>query len=92
MVQKVADRLIRANGLGSGATSRDPARVESQNHGDAAVQWKVRVIDEPSTKNAYVAYSILLQSREVLIVSNYTLSSFVLPNGAIFVFVSPSTG
>lgn len=52
MVQKVADRLIRANGLGAGATSRDPARIESQDHGETAVQWKVRVIDDPSTKNA----------------------------------------
>lgn len=52
MVQKVADRLIRGNGLGAGATSRDPARVDSRDHTEQAVQWKVRVIDDPSTKNA----------------------------------------
>lgn len=65
MVQKVADRLIRANGLGSGATAQNPSQIAPQAGSDQPVQWKVRVIDDKSTKNA-----------------------FVLPNGAIFVFVS----
>jgi hypothetical protein len=52
LVQKVADRLIRANGLGSGATARNPMHTEKQDNDAPAVKWKVRVINEPSTKNA----------------------------------------
>ena len=51
MVQKVADRLIRANGLGAGATAQNPTHVAKQDE-NQPVQWKVRVIDDKSTKNA----------------------------------------
>lgn len=51
MVQKVADRLIRSNGLGPGATAQNPTQVARQDESQP-VQWKVRVIDDKSTKNA----------------------------------------